>query len=190
MKKKLLSVLLVGILLLGLTGCGKKSIALNNTIKHKDWEVKLVNVEFSDYRGTSMTECFITSNETYTENNSNYSCRQEKASSDKTYLLFELQMEYKGNKKKSLNFEKELELDYNNGYIVTPDTAYVNIGNKWNNWIYVAGEAINTKKLEVDPLESTTYILRGAFEISDKIETETNKSLKLNLPFNLEYTIR
>lgn len=86
--------------------------------------------------------------------------------------------------------EKELELNYNDGYIIEPDTAYVNIGDNFDNWIYVAGTSINTKRLEVDPLEETTYILRGAFEVSEKVETETENSLKLKLPFDLEYTIR
>ena len=190
MKNKILSMLLIGTLLLGLTGCGKKTITLNSPLEYKDWDFKLVNVEFSNKYGKSMTDCFITSKDEYESDGHNFVCSHDRAESDKTFLLFELQMEYKGNKKLSINLEKELELNYNDGYIIEPDTAYVNIGDNFDNWVYVAGTSINTKRLEVDPLEETTYILRGAFEVSEKVETETENSLKLKLPFDLEYTIR
>ena len=184
--KKILSILSILLVCVLLTGCGKKSITLNSPIEHKDWEFKLVNVEFSDIIGNTLTEFYLTSS--YDKGDNRF---YVKAESDKTFLLFELQMEYKGNKKLSINFEEELELNYNDGYIVEPFDASVNIGDKWDNWVYVAGtRADNTEKLEVDPLEETTYILRGVFEVSEKVETEIENSLILKLPFDLEYTVR
>lgn len=184
--KKILSILLVCVLL---TGCGKKSITLNSPIEHEDWEFKLVNVEFSDIIGNTMSEFYLTSS--YHKGDDRF---YVKAESDKTFLLFELQMEYKGNKKLSINFEEELELNYNDGYIVEPFDVNVNIGGKWDkldNWVYVAGTRFDdTEKLEVDPLDETTYILRGVFEVSEKVETEIENSLVLKLPFDLEYTVR
>ena len=190
MKKRILSILLAFTMLILLSGCGKKEIALKSSVEVKDWKVKLMNVEFADKYGISMTECFLTSSDKYQEKGKSYVCRQDRADSDKTFIMFELQMEYKGNKKQSLNFTNKLKIDYNDGYIVTPYSAYVNIGDEWNNWVYVAGESINTKNLEVDPLVSTKYILRGVFEVPYKIKTDKEKPLVLNLPFDLEYKIR
>lgn len=203
MKRKLMGILVVLSVFL-ITGCGKKDLKLDEVIKDGDYSVKMIRSEFiSTHSPTITEECFLTNSETYKEGDSEFICRQDKPKeSGNTFYSFELEFEYTGKEKQTVvlyskgaifaDKKGEFRLDYNDGYIVEPESIYVKNANaNWSgdNKTYVAGSAINTKEIEIDPLKNTKFVVRGIFEVPEKLETDKDSTLVMTTPFG-DYTIR
>ena len=110
----------------------------------------------------------------------------ENPSKDK-FLLFEIKGEYTGSSVYS-DYLENFELVYGKDYKVTPESVYISIGD--SKWIYIDGTAVNNNSISIDPLEKTEFIIRGAFDINSKIETDTSQSLVLKTPFGEEFNLR
>ena len=191
MKKKLSLICVCITLLLCITGCGSsKTVSeLDKPVEIKDWKITMKNIEYSEGYCKVLNYNFLTSNTTYKSGDTEFICSQEKAESGKKFLLFEMTVEYIG-KSKSRQYITGFNLDYNNGYNVRPESVY--ISKNGENWEYIDGGAVNTKEVEIDSLDNPNFIIRGAFEINDKIETDTESSLIIKTPalFDFTYKIR
>lgn len=190
MKKKFLCAFVLMACFL-LTACGSNlssgSLKLNETKEKGDWKMTMKKIEYSDGYCKVLNDKFLTSSETYMEDDTEYICTQEEPESNKKFLLFELDLEYIG-KNKISEYMEDFLLNYNDGYEVSPKSVYISANKE--NWLYIDGDAINHSEVSIDPLETTNFTIRGAFEISEKIEKDTNSNLILELPFNFKYKIR
>lgn len=190
MKKKFLcAFVLVACFLL--TACGldlsNASLKLNESKENGDWIMTMKKIEYSETYCNLLNNQFLTSSETFTEGDSEYVCILKKAESNKGFLLFELDLEYIG-KNNISEYMDDFLLDYNDGYEVSPETVYISANKE--DWIFIDGESINHSEVSIDPLENTKFTIRGAFEINEKIEKDTDSNLILELPFGFKYEIR
>ena len=174
-KKKLLSFLVL-ISLFMITGCGNSD----------NWDLSLTSKEYAMSYCRTLESGFLTSATTYMKDDSEYYCSQENPSKDK-FLLFEIKGEYTGSSVYS-DYLENFELVYGKDYKVTPESVYISIGD--SKWIYIDGTAVNNNSISIDPLEKTEFIIRGAFDINSRIETDTSQSLVLKTPFGEEFNLR
>ena len=181
MKKKIGIIVLIAILLFAAYFIFVIVKGLTGGYDAENWNTKLISKEYSDGYCKVLNYNFLTSNETYTEDGTDFVCFQEKAESGKEYLLFELEVEYVD---KSI-FENQLDdfvLQYGKDYELEPEAVYIT-SNK-EDWTYISGEAINHQTVKIDPLSDTTkFVVRGVFEVSPKIEEDKDTSLVIKSPF-------
>lgn len=152
------------------------------------WNSKLLSIEYSKEYCKVLNSSFLTSDKMYKEDNTEYVCTQQKASVGKEYLLFELEATYNTERIFEGNIEG-FKLKYGNKYKVEADDVYLSFNG--TDWTYIDGTAINHHEIKIDPLsDNTTVKIRGAFEISKKIETDKSKSLVLINPLGKNIKLR
>jgi hypothetical protein len=176
MKKKIISSLLVIVGLFIITGCSSNG----------KWDISLTSKEYADSYCKVLYSTFLTSSTTYTKNDDTFICDQETSDKDE-FLLFEITGKYTGSSVYS-DYIENFKLVYGKDYTISPASVYISIGN--GEWTYIDGESINHHSIKIDPLETTEFTIRGAFEINAKIETDTEQSLVLKTPFGKEFNLR
>lgn len=181
MRKKVLLSFLVLISLFMITGCGN-----SEKKESSNWDLSLTSKEYAKGYCKVLYSDFLTSATTYKKDGTEFYCSQENPSKDK-FLLFEIKGEYTGSSVYS-GYLENFKLVYGKDYEVIPESVYISIGN--SEWIYIDGTSINHHSISIDPLEKTEFIIRGAFDINSKIETDTSQSLVLKTPFGEEFNLR
>lgn len=191
MKKKIILCLLVLVGMFTITGCGNSvsgsgSGSVSGSGSSDNWDLSLTSKEYANSYCTTLYSEFLTSATTYKKDGGEYYCGLQYPSKDE-FLLFEIKGEYTGSSVYS-GYLQQFTLVYGKDYEVASEDVWISIGN--SDWIYIDGMAFNTDSISIDPLEETEFIIRGAFDINSKIETDTSQSLVLKTPFGEEFNLR
>ena len=197
---KKICVILYGILLICLTGCGvgessNNMLSMGETINGTIFDFTLNDVQFTKYVVTSLN-----SNDFYLPTDSGqeyfYGIDGKKyenpnvAPSGKRLLTFDISLKYTGKQEYDGYFEDVFKLEYGDGYEFDIESMYIY---KDGSWIFIDGSAVNHQSLDFETLDDTNYIIRGYFVVPEEVETNTNNSLKIKvngLGNNKDYIIR
>lgn len=116
----------------------------------------------------------------------------------KVFLVFEFELKYIGKTQRDHTgydryyIGEGIKLEYNNDYIFEP-TVYVAgepSSTRYDiDWIYTYGTSINKTSFDLEPLNDTTYLARGFFEVAPEVKDNTSASLKLIFEGNV-YNLR
>ena len=188
MKKKIILCLLVLVGMFTITGCGNSdsdSVSVSGSGSSDNWDLSLTSKEYANSFCSTLYSEFLTSATTYKKDGGEYLCSIYNPSKDK-FLLFEIEGEYTGSSVYGGHL-RPFTLVYGKDYEVAPKDVWISIGN--SDWICIDGD-YNNQWISIDPLEETKFIIRGAFDINSKIETDTSQSLVLKTPFGEDFNLR